>query len=47
MASFSFDYLPPGAYVFGVNVTKRRYKPPSAPMTFRPGTTAVKDAAVV
>jgi hypothetical protein len=44
---FAFDYLPPGTYVFGVNVTKGRYKPPSGPATFLPGTAAVKDAAVV
>ena len=44
---FAFDYLPPGAYVFGVNVTKGRYKPPSGPATFLPGTAAVKDATVV
>ena len=43
---FAFPYLPPGAYVFGVNVTKGRYKPPSGPTTFLPGTAAVKDAAV-
>jgi hypothetical protein len=44
---FAFPYLPPGVYVFGVNVTKGRYKPPSGPPTFLPGTAAVKDAAVV
>jgi hypothetical protein len=44
---FAFDYLPPGTYVFGVNVTKGRYKPSSGPTTFLPGTAAVKDAAVV
>ena len=43
---FAFHYLPPGVYVFGVNVTKGRYKPPSGPTTFLPGTTAAKDAAV-
>jgi hypothetical protein len=32
--------------VFGVNVTKGRYKPPSGATTFLPGTTVVKDAAV-
>ena len=35
-----------GAYVFGVNVTKGRYRPPSGPTTFLPGTAVVKDAAV-
>jgi hypothetical protein len=43
---FSFGYLPPGRYVFGVNITKGRYKPPSAPATFLPGTAVAKDAAV-
>ena len=43
---FVFDRLPPGAYVFGVDVTKGRYKPPSGPTTFLPGTAVVKDAAV-
>jgi hypothetical protein len=43
---FSFDYLPPGRYVFGLNVTKGRYKPPSGPATFLPGTAVAKDAAV-
>ena len=43
---FAFDHLPPGAYVFGVNLTKGRYKPPSGPATFLPGTAAAKDAAV-
>jgi hypothetical protein len=44
---FAFDYLPPGIYVFGVNVTKGRYRAPSGPATFLPGTAAVKHAAVV
>ena len=43
---FIVDRLPPGAYVFGVNITKGRYKPPSGPSTFLPGTAVVKDAAV-
>lgn len=43
---FAFDYLPPGVYVFGVNVTKGRYKPPSGPATFLPGTAVAKDATV-
>ena len=43
---FSFGYLPPGRYVFGVNITKGRYKPPSAPATFLPGTAVAKDATV-
>ena len=44
---FSFHSLPPGAYVFGVNVTKGRYKPQVGPTTFLPGTPVVTDAAVV
>ena len=43
---FAFDYLPPGAYVFGVNLTKARYKPPSGAATFLPGMPVAKDAAV-
>jgi hypothetical protein len=43
---FAFDYLPPGRYVFGVNVTKGRYKPSTGPTTFLPGTAAANDAAV-
>ena len=43
---FVFQRLPSGDYVFGVNVTKGRYKPPSGPATFLPGTAAVKDAAI-
>ena len=33
------------AYVFGVNVTKGRYKPPSGPSAFLPGTAAATDVA--
>jgi hypothetical protein len=44
---FVFQRLPPGVYVFGVNVTKGRHTPPSGPATFLPGTAAVKDARVV
>ena len=43
---FTFEYLPPGVYVFGVNVTRGRYKQYMEPATFLPGTVAVKDAAV-
>jgi hypothetical protein len=43
---FSFDRLPPGAYVFGVNITKGQYKPPSGPATFLPGTSLAKEVAV-
>jgi hypothetical protein len=44
---FVFDDLPPGAYVFGVNLTKRYGTPPPGPPTFLPGTAAVQDAAVI
>jgi hypothetical protein len=43
---FAFARLPSGVYVFGVNVTKGRYKPPSGPATFLPGTTVARDATV-
>lgn len=43
---FAFDRLPSGRYVFGVNVTKGRYKPPTEPAIFLPGTAVIKDAAV-
>jgi len=43
---FSFDRLPPGAYVFGINITKGRYQPPSGTPTFLPGTAVGKQATV-
>ena len=44
---FSFERLPPGAYVFGVNLTKNLNRAPAEPQVFLPGTTAARDAAVV
>jgi hypothetical protein len=43
---FSFDRLPPGAYVFGINITKGLYKPPSGRPTFLPGTAVATQATV-
>jgi hypothetical protein len=37
---------PPGAYVFGVDITQGRYQRPSGPPTFLPGTGDAKDATV-
>lgn len=36
----------PRAYVFGVNLTKGRYKPPSGPARFLPGAVTAKGATV-
>ena len=43
---FSFEHLPPGAYIFGINITRGLYKPPSGPPTFLPGTAVAKEATV-
>ena len=43
---FSFERLPPGAYVFGINITKGLFKPPSGRPTFHPGTAVAKEATV-
>lgn len=43
---FLFDGLPPGSYVFGINITKGPDGLPSRPPTFLPGTTAVKETPV-
>ena len=43
---FSFDRLPPGAYVFGVNITEAQGGSPSGPPTFLPGVALARDAAV-
>jgi hypothetical protein len=46
---FEFDDLPPGLYVFGVNLTKPEWTPPnykpSGPAVFLPGTSAAGEAA--
>lgn len=43
---FAFAGLPPGSYVFGINITKGLGKPPSRPPLFLPGTTAIKETPV-
>jgi hypothetical protein len=42
---FEFDRLPPGTYVFGVNLTKDVTATPARPATFLPGTALARDAA--
>jgi Carboxypeptidase regulatory-like domain len=44
---FEFDNLPPGTYVFGVNLTKRAGAQRSGPSVFLPGVAAALDAAVI
>jgi hypothetical protein len=44
---FTFDDLPPGAYVFGVNLTKRPGAAPPGRPTFFPGTGLVKEATPI
>jgi Carboxypeptidase regulatory-like domain len=44
---FEFDNLPPGTYVFGVNLTKRAGAQRSGPRVFLPGVAAARDAAVI
>jgi hypothetical protein len=44
---FAFDNLPPGTYVFGVNLTKSAGVPRSGPSVFLPGVPAVRDATVI
>ena len=43
---FKFDDLPPGTYVFGVNLTKDPYGRPRNKSLFLPGTAVAKDATV-
>jgi hypothetical protein len=45
--AFKFDYLPPGAYVFGVNLTKSPYGRPRGKSVFLPGTAVAKEATVI
>ena len=44
---FEFERLPPGEYVFGVNLTKRFGGRPGGRPTFFPGTAAAREAAVI
>ena len=48
---FVFDDLPPGLYVFGVNLTKPEWTPPNykpaGPGVFLPGTSVVREAATL
>jgi hypothetical protein len=45
--AFEFDYLPPGSYVFGVNLTKSLYGRPRGKSVFLPGTAVAKEATVI
>ena len=44
---FEFDDLPPGSYVFGVNLTKRPGSPRGGVRVFLPGTSRPREATVV
>ncbi len=44
---FEFDDLPPGSYVFGVNVTKRPEASRTGPRLFLPGTARAREAKAV
>jgi hypothetical protein len=44
---FEFDSLPPGSYVFGINLTSQWNKPPPGRAIFLPGTPAVSEATVI
>ena len=48
---FEFDDLPPGVYVFGIDLTKPEWPPPgykpAGPAVFLPGTAVARDAAIV
>jgi len=48
---FEFDDLPPGLYVFGINLTKPEPPPPgykpAGPAVFLPGTAVASEAAIV
>ncbi len=45
--AFEFEGLPPGSYVFGVNLTKRPGAPRRGSPVFLPGTAAARDATVI
>jgi hypothetical protein len=44
---FEFTDLPPGTYVFGVNLTKRGASRPTGPSIFLPGTAVAREAAII
>jgi hypothetical protein len=44
---FEFDSLPPGTYVFGINLTKRPGLPRSGASVFLPGVSAARGASVI
>jgi hypothetical protein len=43
---FAFDRLPPGAYVFGIDITRRVYPPSSGRQAYLPGTAVAREATV-
>jgi Carboxypeptidase regulatory-like domain len=45
--AFAFDSLPPGRYVFGINLTKRPGLPRPGASVFLPGVAAARDASVI
>jgi hypothetical protein len=45
--TFAFTTLPPGVYVFGVNLTKVPYGPPRGKSLFLPGTAVASEATVI
>jgi hypothetical protein len=45
--AFAFTTLPPGVYVFGVNLTKVPYGPPRGKSLFLPGTGVASEATVI
>ncbi len=45
--AFVFDNLPPGTYVFGVNLTREVRGPRSGAKVFLPGVSAARDATVI
>jgi Carboxypeptidase regulatory-like domain len=46
--AFAFDNLPPGAYVFGVNLTKQNYgQAAKAPAVYLPGTRTAAEATII
>lgn len=44
---FAFDSLPPGSYVFGINLTKRPGLPRLGASVFLPGVSTARDALVI
>jgi hypothetical protein len=45
--AFEFSSLPPGVYVFGVNLTKEPYARPRGKSVFLPGTAVAKEATMI